>query len=325
MIVMSAETGVVCFSGGKDSTAMMIELLKRYYEEGDTELPVTRIIFADTDFEFPELIAYLKKIEVYIQERFDPELKVEFVKSPRTWEDWFYGEITRGHNKGKQRGAPLRAYPCWWARESKVQPLQRATKDADIVYVGIAKDEEHRTRNSGKHGKSGKSHTEDPRNARNRYPLVEWGWTEQDCFDYLDDLGIMNELYVNFTRLGCFHCIKQPAESWWGVYRGYPDLWEIAKHWDKESIKITGHGLRSMKVGDGWSLEEMEARFKDGWVPKSRTKFDCNSCDAVRFVAEGQMSLEDFNDDNAHERMGLIDEETPACDIVWGKEDEAST
>ena len=317
---MSTKTGMVSFSGGKDSTAMLIRLL----ELDDPEMPVTRIVFADTDFEFPELYEYIAKVEKYVQDRFNPELKVEFVKSPRSWDDWFYGEITRGANKGKQRGAPLRAYPCWWARESKVQPLQRAGKDADVIYIGIAKDEEHRTRNSGKHGKSGKDHTEDPRNARNRYPLVEWGWTEQDCFDYLDDLGLMNERYVNFTRLGCFHCIKQPPDAWWGVWRGYPELWEIAKEWDKESLRISNHGLRSMKKGDGWTLEEMEARFKAGEVPKSRTKFDCSSCDAVRFVAEGQMTLEDFvdTDDNAHERMGLIDEETPACDIVWGNSDD---
>ena len=172
----------------------------------------------------------------------------------------------------------------------------------------------------------------DKNSLKNEYPLVDWGWSEQDCFDYLDKLGLMNELYVNFTRLGCFHCIKQPASSWWSLYQGYPDLWEEAKRWDEESVRVTTfmengdpspsgkHGLRSAEPGtDGWLLSEMEERFKEGWIPEGRTKFDCDSCDAVRFVAQGQMSVEDFvdSDDNAHERMGLIDKETPACDITW--------
>ena len=305
--------GAVCFSGGKDSTAMLIRML----ELGD--YPIDGIFFADTEKEFPELYAYIKQIETYIQERFDSDLKIEFVHSKKTWDDWFYGEVSRGDNKGKVRGAPLRAYPCWWAREAKVIPLQRATKDFDRVFIGIAADESHRMTTQT-----------DKQSIKNEYPLVEWGWSEQDCFDYLDNLELMNDLYVNFNRLGCFHCIKQPATSWWSLWSGFPELWEEAKRWDEESVKVTtkdwggGHGLRSMEPGkDGWLLSEMEQRFKDGWIPKGKTKFDCESCDAVRFVAQGQMTLADFEgaDDNAHERMGLIDQETPACDITWIKDD----
>ncbi len=61
---MSTKTGLVSFSGGKDSTAMLIRLL----ELDDPEMPVTRIVFADTDFEFPELYEYLAKVEKYVQD-----------------------------------------------------------------------------------------------------------------------------------------------------------------------------------------------------------------------------------------------------------------
>ena len=311
--------GAVCFSGGKDSAAMLIRML----ELGT--YPIDAIFFADTEKEFPDLYAYIRQIEAYIQKRFDPNLKVEFTKPKKSWDEWFYGAVTRGANKGKIRGAPLRAYPCWWAREAKVYPLQRATKDFDRVFIGIAADESHRMTTQT-----------DKNSLKNEYPLVDWGWSEQDCFDYLDKLGLMNELYVDFTRLGCFHCIKQPASSWHTLYQRYPDLWEEAKRWDEESVRVTTfmesgelspsgkHGLRSAEPGtDGWLLSEMEKRFKEGWIPTGRTKFDCESCDAVRFVAEGVMTVEDFvdSDDNAHERMGLIDQETPACDITWEMED----
>ena len=44
--------GVVCFSGGNDSTAMLLRML----EIDDHErYPIKRIVLADTELEFPEL------------------------------------------------------------------------------------------------------------------------------------------------------------------------------------------------------------------------------------------------------------------------------
>lgn len=317
--------GLVCFSGGKDSTAMLLRLL----ELDDPSMPVNRIVFADTGFEFPELLEYMNKVMEYINTKYpEKNLELEMVGSPRSWDDWFYGTMQRGANKGKQRGAPLRAYPCYWAREAKVQPLQKVAQEADIAYIGIAADEAHRV------GKK-----DDPRNAKNRYPLVEWGWSEDDCIKYLDSLEMVNELYVHFDRLGCFHCIKQPLDSWWNLWRGYPDFWEIAKHWDKESVRVSNHGLRSMKPGeDGYLLEELEERFKQGYRPDpiKKGKFDCKSCKAVAFTAVGQMKLEDFQNNMEYapelmdakfidveptaDEMMLEPEET--CDIVGGTFDE---
>ena len=46
--------GVVCFSGGKDSTAMLLRMLEI---NDPAQYPIKRVIFADTEFEFPELYA----------------------------------------------------------------------------------------------------------------------------------------------------------------------------------------------------------------------------------------------------------------------------
>lgn len=45
---------MVSFSGGKDSTAMLIRML-------ELGMQVDEIVFADTGFEFPELFTYIKK------------------------------------------------------------------------------------------------------------------------------------------------------------------------------------------------------------------------------------------------------------------------
>jgi len=43
---------IVSFSGGKDSTAMLLRML-------ELKMPVDKIVFADTGFEFPELYDYI--------------------------------------------------------------------------------------------------------------------------------------------------------------------------------------------------------------------------------------------------------------------------
>ena len=75
-----------------------------------------------------------------------------------------------------------------------------------------------------------------------------------------------------------------------------------------------------MKPGkDGYLLEELEERFKQGYKPVNKKGlYDCNSCKAVSFTATGQMRLEDFDSDDAPEMIDekFIDEEPPACDML---------
>lgn len=47
---------VVSFSGGKDSTAMLLRML----EEG---MPVDIILFCDTGLEFPDMYRHIEKVE----------------------------------------------------------------------------------------------------------------------------------------------------------------------------------------------------------------------------------------------------------------------
>lgn len=237
----------VSFSGGKDSTAMLLRLI----ELGEQ---IDEIVFADTGFEFPELYAYIDKIESHIGRKI-----IRLKPQDKLWEKWFYGEVSRGANKGNIRGFPLFAYPCWYSRESKVLPLQKHMVDAKIIYVGIAKDEQQRCSDDD----------------FIKYPLVEWGWTEKDCADYLNSKGLMNPLYKNYNRLGCFFCQKQSISSLYALWKTNKELWNKAKWWDEESRKISGHGIKEAP------LIEYEERFNSGFVPKQEPKYSCESCDAV--------------------------------------------
>jgi len=280
--------GIVCFSGGKDSTAMLIRMLEL---DDPVNYPVNRVVFADTTFEFQELYDYIDFIDGWLQEHYPKCPRIEKVFSEKSWEDWFYGEITRGENKGRIRGHPLKRYPCWWSREAKIKPLQKAQQGFKWAYVGIAVDESHRVQ---------KRDAKRKESLRVRYPLIEWNWTEADCMAYLDHLGLGNLLYSSFNRIGCYHCPKQPLHSWYEVWKHWPEFWKESLHWDAESIRVrdNGQGLR-----DDMTLAEMEERFKNGFVPENRDGlYDCKSCSAVSFHSTGDLDLEDFDDDNAIER-----------------------
>ena len=121
---------IVSFSGGKDSTAMLLRMI-------ELDMPIDEIVFADTGLEFPELYKYIKRVEKYIGR------KITILKSKYTWDERFYGRKTRGFNEGRIRGFPKVRYPDWCNRDLKMWQLNKFCK-GHIAYLGIASDEKHR-------------------------------------------------------------------------------------------------------------------------------------------------------------------------------------
>ncbi len=196
---------IVSFSGGKDSTAMLIRMIELDYK-------IDRIIFADTGFEFEELYQYIDIIEKYIGR------KIERLKTEQCFDKWFYGKLTRGKRKGEMRGFPLVKDPCYWSRESKFKVLDKVCR-GNIRYIGIASDEPKRIH----------------KNDGYIYPLVDWDWTEQKCSTYLMLKRLVNPLYKRFSRLGCWWCPKQSIKSLKSLFIYYPTYWEKLKILERES------------------------------------------------------------------------------------------
>lgn len=199
---------IVAFSGGKDSSAMLIRMK-------ELKMPIDRIVFANTTLEFPELYTYIDKMEKYIGQ------KIIRVKPKSTFNDWFYGEFTKGKHKGRIRGFPYVIGHSWCCREFKVKPMNewKPSKD-NILYLGIAKGEEKRMRKNSSNVK---------------YPLIEWGWSEEKCKEYLRSKKMLNPLYKHFNRLGCWLCPKQSKKSLRMLYFHYPKFWKHLKKLEQDS------------------------------------------------------------------------------------------
>lgn len=204
---------IVSFSGGKDSTAMLLRMLEE-------DMQVDEIIYCDTGKDFPEMYEHIKKVEKHIKERYGREITK--LKADKSFDYYmFEHEKTRGKNKGKKGygWATMRARWCTTLLKNNVidNYLKDYKEEGYIEYIGIAYDEPKRVK-----GK--------------RYPLVEWKMTEADCLQYCYDRGFnWGGLYEHFDRLSCWCCPLKSLKELKILYRHYPKLWEELKDMDRRS------------------------------------------------------------------------------------------
>lgn len=230
---------IVSFSGGKDSTAMLLMML----EKG---MPIDDIIFVEimaTDTlgaELPETYQYIEEVENYIGR------KITRLKPKYTFEEFFYKKKEKGNYIGEINAFPyLRG--AWCNSRLKLKPLveyYRTIKDDFTVYVGIAADEPKRLKSSDRL----------PKRAISRFPLAEWGITEKAAKDYLKEKNLLNPLYEKYERLGCWFCCKSNIKTLRNIYHDYPEYWQLLRKWQKDSYL-------PFKIDK--SIFDFEQRFKE--------------------------------------------------------------
>lgn len=219
----------VSFSGGKDSTAMLLHML-------ETGMPVDEIIFCDTGAEFPEMYEHIDKVEKFTGRN------ITRLKAEHSFE--YY--LTEHHRtKGKYTALAGYGWPGprrrWCTQLLKKQQIDKYMSALDrpvLQYIGIAADETKRVKEQ-------------------QYPLVDWGWTEADCLSYCYEKGFdWGGLYEVFSRLSCWCCPLQSLREARMLYEKFPKLWSKLKAWDDKSIANTG-----IKWKADYSVEVLEKRF----------------------------------------------------------------
>ena len=236
------EYHLVSFSGGKDSTAMLLGMIER-------GMRIDCILFCDTGLEFPAMYEHIAKLEK------DTGMPITRVRAEKSFEElMFYAEIRRKPDSAalKKYGPDIRGYGWagpkmrWCTARLKDEPrekfLREIRKEYDVKeYVGIAADEGYRLERK-RNRQDGHVH-----------PLVDWGMTEADCLKYCYDHGYdWNGLYGQFKRVSCWCCPLQPLQELRQLFYHHPDLWQKLKNWDKRTWR---------QFRADYSVEQLEVRF----------------------------------------------------------------
>lgn len=246
---------ILSLSFGKDSMAMLIEVLKR-------KLPLDYVIFCDIKFnneisgEHPLMADWIPIAEKRIKELFN--IDIIHLTAKKNFYEQFYSVKEKGNHIGDRYGFPY-TIGAWCNDRLKLGPISKFIRDlmrggvSVVEYIGIAKDEPKRLE---------------------RYKQLE---TEEHKYITLSDLnidelqameicrqyGLLSPKYKNSFRGGCWFCPKQSLPDLYQLYTNYPHLFKILEEMEKDSHN-------SFKPNR--TLKQIRERFEIGKIPKKRKK-----------------------------------------------------
>ena len=194
---------ILSVSGGKDSAALAIYMKDR--------VPEMEYIFCDTLKELTETYEYLKRLEGVLGKKIE---RLGIKQNEELGFDYWlkmFGELLPS------------AQVRWCTRMLKIKPFEDHVGD-DLVYsyIGIRADEDRDGYISSKP------------NIIPVYPFKEDGIVLEDVRRILDENGVGYPEYYNWrTRSGCYFCFFQRKSEWVGLLENHPDLFELAKSYEK--------------------------------------------------------------------------------------------
>lgn len=228
---------IVSFSGGKDSTAMLLKMI-------ENNMPIDEVVYCKImatptiGAEYPEMYKYLDRIDEYLMKSIGK--KLTRIEPKISFEEQFYTIKQRNKHKGEIYGFPY-TISSWCNDRLKMKALNKYFKQQGehIRYIGIAYDEPKRLAKLQENA---------------RAPLAEWKMTEKDCLEFLKERNLLNPLYEKFNRLGCWFCPKQRLKSLRILRRDYPELWNMLLKWQLDS---------EVKFKPNYTVQQLDERFEN--------------------------------------------------------------
>ena len=226
---------IVSFSGGKDSTAMLLLLIEKGY-------PIDEIIMCDTGMEFEDMYIHIEKVKEMIS------LPITVLKSEKSFEYYMFDHVkTRGKNKGSKGYSWPDFRNRWCTQLLKKTVINKYLKEkypSDKYevweYHGIALDEAERA--------------EKNKEKKCLYPLIMWKMTEKDCLQYCYNRGLnWNGLYEKLGRVSCWCCPLKNLKELKAIYKEFPEYWEKLKEWDEKTYR---------QFRSDYSIKDLEEKFK---------------------------------------------------------------
>ena len=139
------EIVVASFSGGKDSTAMVLRMIEKRER-------VDEVLFCDTGMEFPAMYDHIAKVREYVESE---GVKFTTLKGKMTFREGFiekpiesakYGNSYHGYG---WPGMHIR----WCTKHLKTEAIDKYLKGKEVVQcVGLASDEARRIEKPGNRG-----------------------------------------------------------------------------------------------------------------------------------------------------------------------------
>ena len=226
---------ILSFSGGKDSTFLGLELMRRNY-------PLDEAVFFDTGWEANEMYAHIDKCRKIFEEH---GVKFTALHPPRAFDELF--------EKYSWCGGP-----CRWGTTFKQTVLDRyfSENQGAVYYIGIAADETERLKKEWSEYKC--------------FPLTDWGITEADCLNGCYALGFdWGGMYEHLDRLSCKFCTNKNLKELRNIRKYYPKWWEELKdHQRRTDRPYKGDGKSVFDLEKRFMLEE--AMHKQGYALNNR-------------------------------------------------------
>jgi 3'-phosphoadenosine 5'-phosphosulfate sulfotransferase (PAPS reductase)/FAD synthetase len=227
---------VVSFSGGRDSTAMLMLMLERHE-------PIDEVVMFDWNLEFDEMYEHLAKVEAVTG------ITITRLHYKHTYEHMMFDHVkTKGPRAG-EKGYGWAHYGRRWCTRLKIDTLKHHEKGTQVS-IGIAACEAiRRCRKWTQYitpmfGDEGTDTTR-------RFPLVEWNVNESEvlavCKAHGFDWGGMYDRGVK-GHLSCWCCPLQSRAALRWLRDNRPVLWERLLDMDERSAyPWPNNGLERVK------------------------------------------------------------------------------
>lgn len=256
---------IASFSGGKDSTAMVLRLI----ELGD---PIDEVLFCDTTAEFPGMLRHVEKVKAVVEAA---GIKFTTLRSEHDFEYYLADRPVPNRKKTSDHyGVPGLGWSSnkirWCTKYLKLELIRKYLKTRQkeyevIQYVGIAADEDYRLERK-ENQKPGLQH-----------PLRGLG------------------LYDLFHRVSCWLCPLQSYDELRKLRQHFPDLWKELHRLDARQWQTFAHGYRVADFDKRFALED--ALTAAGHSIKNRAFFS----DLKRHLA-GEVTVEEILQERSETR-----------------------
>lgn len=277
------EYHVASFSGGKDSTAMVLHMIER----GDR---LDEVLFCDTTMEFPAMLRHVEKVKKVVEAA---GIKFTTLRAEHDFE-YYLTQVDVPNRKPDSNyfGVPGYGWPSfrtrWCTKYLKIEVINKYLDNLReqycvIQYIGIAADEDYRLE---------RENNQDP---SHRHPLREWGWIEDAALQYCYDRGYYWEgLYEIFkdpktqrARVSCWCCPLSSYDNLRKLRAHFPGLWQRLQELDAKQWQTFVHGYSIADFDRRFALED--ALIAEGHSIKNRAFF----ADLKRLLS-GEATVEDI-------------------------------